>query len=116
MKCTLDPSIGSISGKAGNVLYKTFKRPNGKTETRAYFMPKLPNGKYGYERKAPVTKGEQAARNRFKEVAEQIKALSQKQKNMYFFDWKKAGCMYNGKKYATLRGYIMARFYADDTK
>ena len=41
MKCELDSNIKSMSGKVGNMLFKTFKRPDGKTETRAYFMQRV---------------------------------------------------------------------------
>ena len=39
MKVELAAGIDSISGKCGNMIFKTYKRPNGKTETRAYFNP-----------------------------------------------------------------------------
>ena len=39
MKVELAAGIESVSGKCGNMIFKTYKRPNGKTETRAYFNP-----------------------------------------------------------------------------
>ena len=118
MKCTLNPNILSISGKMGGVLYKTYKRPDGKTETRAYMLPRRDNGKYGYERQTPVTKGELAARQRFTEMSLRCKNMPKEQKLAYYHDWKEANYTLNGKKYGTLRGYIIARLYqeVDDPK
>ena len=39
MKVELAAGIESASGKYGNMIFKTYKRPNGKKETRAYFNP-----------------------------------------------------------------------------
>ena len=39
MKVELPKGIASISGKFGNMIFKTYKRPNGGTETRAYLRP-----------------------------------------------------------------------------
>ena len=114
MKCTLNPNIGNISGKSGNVLFKTFHRADGKTETRAYLLPRdRETGKYGYKRKAAVTKGEMESRGRFKRVSEIYASLSDETKHRYCREWEKARYMFNGKKYCTLRGYIIARLYAD---
>ena len=114
MKCTLNPKFGSISGKSGNVLFKTFHRADGKTETRAYLLPKnRETGKYGYARKAAVTEGEIESRERFKRVSEIVASLSDEEKQQYSREWKIAKYKFNGKKYCTLRGYIIARLYAD---
>ena len=114
MKCNLNSNIKSISGKCGNVLYKTFHRADGKTETRAYFLPfNRETGKYGYKRKAAVTQGEIESRGRFKRVSEIFASLSDEAKQQYSREWEKARYRFNGKKYCTLRGYIIARLYAD---
>lgn len=114
MKCTLNPNIGAISGRSGNVLFKTFHRADGKTETRAYLLPRdRETGKYGYARKAAVTKGEMESRGRFKRVSEIYASLSDETRQRYCREWEKARYMFNGKKYCTLRGYIIARLYAD---
>lgn len=114
MKCILNPNIGSISGKSGNVLYKTFHRADGKTETRAYLLPRdRETGKYGYKRKSAVTKGEMESRGRFKRVSEIYASLSDETRHRYHREWNNARYMFNGKKYCTLRGYIIARLYAD---
>ena len=111
MKCTLNPSIASISGKSGGILYKTYKRPNGKTETRAYILPRKENGKYGYTRKSPVSANEKAARSKFTKVSAVASVLTDVQRERYAREWQKNRGVYNGKKYATLRGYIIARLY-----
>ena len=38
-KVTLPPGIASISGAMGPFMYKTFKKPDGMTETRVYPNP-----------------------------------------------------------------------------
>ena len=113
MKCILNPNFESISGKSGGVLYKTYKRPGGKTETRAYILPRLGNGKYGYKRKAALTQGEIAARDKFKQISARVKDIPMDEKLAYHAQWKKANYKFNGKKYGSLRGYIMARLYAE---
>lgn len=114
MKCTLNSNIKSISGKCGNVLYKTYHRADGKTETRAYFLPlNRETGKYGYKRKAKASEKEIESRARFKRVSEILASLSDETKQKYNREWMKAKYMFNGKKYATLRGYIVARIYVD---
>ena len=64
-------------------------------------------------RTAKVTKKEQAARSRFVAVSEKIKNLSEEERMNYHKQWVAAKYKFNGKKYATLRGYIMARMYAE---
>jgi hypothetical protein len=116
MKCQLPSEIKSISGRCGNIEYRTFKRPNGKTETRAYLLPRRANGKFGYERSTPLSAKEIASRNRFRAISDIINHLTDEQKTTYQREWKKAGYKFNGKKYATPRGYIMARLYDDAKK
>ena len=113
MKCILNSNIGSISGRSGNILFKTYRRPDGKSETRAYLLPKRENGKYGYKRKAAVTKGEIAARALFQRITRRVTAMTDDEKLTYAQEWRKANYKFNGKKYGTLRGYIIARLYAE---
>ena len=42
-----------------------------------------------------------------------IQALTEEQRTAYAREWKAAHYKFNGKKYNTLRGYIMARIYDD---
>ena len=115
MKCTLNPQIKSISGKCGGLLYKTYTRANGKNETRVYILPRKENGKYGYERKTPLSDKELAIRNRFTQAAEYVKNLSNEQKQRYCKEFSRNKYTFNGKKYSTVRGYVIARFYAGET-
>ena len=117
MKCTLMPGIKSISGsmkqKNGTrIVFKTFSKPSAKrsseTETRVYLMRQR-------ERSTPLSENEIAARKRFSEAATYFKNLSEEQRMAYYKPWNSANYCYNGKKYATLRGYIIARFYAGET-
>ena len=115
MKCILNPEIENISGKCGGLLYRTYKRPNGKTETRAYLLPRKQNGSYGYERKTPLSDNEITARSRFAKAAEYFKNLSNEQKQQYCKEFSRNKYTFNGKKYSTVRGYVIARFYAGET-
>ncbi len=115
MKCTLNPKFENISGRTGGVEFRTFTRPNGKKETRAYFLPRKENGEFGYERKTPLSDNELTARNRFKQAAEYVKNLSEGQRLQYCKEFSRHKYTFNGKKYSTVRGYIIARFYAGET-
>ena len=64
-------------------------------------------------RTAKVSKNERDARTRFTAISEKIKNLSEEERMDYRKQWVAAKYMYNGKKYVTLRGYIMARMYAE---
>ena len=117
MKCTLMPGIKSISGSmkqknGSRIVFKTFSKPSvnrgSKTETRVYLMPRQ-------ERKTPLSENEIAARKRFLEATTYFKNLSEEQRMAYYKLWKSANYCYNSKEYATLRGYIIARFYAGET-
>ena len=94
-------------------MFRTFKKRDGSTETRMYLLPRKGNGKYGYTRKSKASENEQAARSRFTAVSEKIKNLSEEERMNYHKQWVAAKYKFNGKKYATLRGYIMARMYAE---
>ncbi len=66
MKVELAAGIESVSGKCGNMIFKTFKRPNGKTETRAYFNPYRPSSwEKVNARKTPPSEAEIKARSLF---------------------------------------------------
>ena len=111
-KVTLRSDIQSISGRVGNMLFKTYTKPDGTKETRAYRIPYRGNGKY-YQRSAKPSAGEIAARKQFQNICMAIKALTKEQRGNYCREWVKAKYTLNGKKYASLRGYIMARMYQD---
>jgi hypothetical protein len=116
MKCTLSPGIESISGSVkglngSRLIFKTYKRPSvnrpNKTETRCYLSHKQ-------VRKTPLSDNEIACRARFAEARAFAANLSDEQRQQYHDEWKRSGYLFNGKTYATLKGYIMARFYAEN--
>ena len=108
MKVTLAAGIESMSGKNRNMVFRTYKRPNGKTETRAYIMPKK-----GYRRSTKPSENELAARLRFSQISQKLNNLTEEQRTRYAQEWQISKYKFNGKSYATLRGYIMARLYAE---
>jgi len=68
------------------------------------------------ERSTPVSDKELRARARFAEFSQMYTNMSDEQKSKYKKEWKRAQYKFNGKKYNTLRGYIMARFYAENSQ
>ena len=111
MKCKLNPNIQNVSGKVGNILFKTYTRPDGTKETRAYGMPRRKDGSFGYERKAAITLGEMKSRGRCQKVSAAVNSLSIQSREKFQREWRAARYKFNGKLYKTLRGYIMARIY-----
>ena len=75
MRIELIKGINNISGKSGNVLFKTYKRADGTTETRAYLVPKAEDGKYKYERSTPVSKHEIQIRALFSKRQQRVNQL-----------------------------------------
>jgi len=73
----LNPLLDSISGKLGNVIFKTHKGSDGKPKTTmhryGHFDKKKGRWVNNYERKTPLSKNERKARSNFgimsKEVA-----------------------------------------------
>ena len=112
-RINLNSNIKSISGRVGGLLYKTFTKADGTQETRAYHLPVKKNGEYGYERKMPPSKKELQNRARFMLAQQRLTNLSQEGKEMLVKQWRKDKFMFNGKKYATFRGYAMARIFAE---
>lgn len=117
MKCTLMPGIesisGSVKGKNGSrLIFKTYKRPSvnrkEKTETRVYLSKKQ-------QRTKPLSENEIACRVRFAAAGAYAANLTDEQRNRYRDEWTRSDYLFNSKRYATLKGYIMARFYAGDT-
>ena len=109
------PGIESISGSIkqkddSRIIFKTFTKPSvnrkGKTETRIYLAQK-------HERTTPLSKAEIAARKRFFMVAQRIKNLTDEERQRYREDFVRDKYTFNGKRYATLRGWLVARFSAE---
>jgi len=73
MKVELAAGIESASGKCGNMIFKTYKRPNGKKETRAYFNPYRTRwGRVLNARKSKPTESEIKARFNFGAIASEV--------------------------------------------
>ena len=110
------PGIKSISGAMNvangrQMVFKTFQRKAAdgtvKEETRLYMMDRK-------QRKTPLSENEMNARLRFKQATDYFNALEEWQRADYHHQWIADKHCYNGKKYGTLRGYIIARFYKND--
>ena len=112
MKCELVPGIKSMSGKSGGILFKKYRKPDGSTETRAYILPRKKNGMHGYTRKTAVTDDEKQRRKNFalaSAFASRVLADKSSDEFRYWYDrFKEEKGKFNGKKYKTLRGFIMA--------
>lgn len=115
MKCTLMSGIESISGSikgenGSRLIFKTFRRPSvnrpNKTETRVYLSQKK-------KRTKPLSDKEIACQARFTAARTFAANLTDEQAQRYYDEWKRSEYLFNGKRYATLKGYIMARFYAE---
>ncbi len=117
MKCELAPGIKSMSGKSGGILFKKYRKADGSTETRAYLLPRKKNGGHGYTRKTAVTKEEKQRRMNFALASAYASHVLADKSSPEFRMWedlfKDNKGMYNGKKYKTLRGYIMAIEFAE---
>ena len=111
MKCTLNPNVKSISGKCGSMLFKTFTKRDGSKETRVYKLPQQKDGTYGYKRRTPLSEKEIKARNKFAEASNFYQSLNPEQLQTYRELYSKSRFMFNGKRYATLRGFIIAKYY-----
>ena len=67
-----------------------------------------------YERCTQPSAAELAARQKFKDAAAYWKALDESQVHAYAGEFRRGKYKYNGKKYASLRGYVVARFCKND--
>ena len=110
MIVSLPRGIASISGTLSRsrdgrkLVAKTFRKADGSKQTRMYWMEKQ-------QRSTPITQCEQANRARFAEASLFFLQLSEQERKRYAQAMKKDGYHFNGKAYATLRGYVIARFY-----
>lgn len=75
MKIELAPGIKCISGKSKNMIFKTFKRPDGSTETRMYFVPRNEDGEPAYQRSTPVSEHEIQIRALFAKRQQRVTQL-----------------------------------------
>lgn len=67
-----------------------------------------------YDRLGTISDKELGIRKRFSDAVRFYKACSPEILELYGKEWRSTNHKYRGKKYATLRGYIVARFYACD--
>ena len=67
------------------------------------------------QRTTPISEREKCARTQFAAANTYWLSLTDEQKKTYQSEWKRSNYKFNGKKYATLRGYVIARFYAGQT-
>ena len=103
-KCSIKNGvIASISGRLGDLLYKTYRKPDGTTVTRSYLYRK-------HERSTPLSPNEVRARLAFANAAAFVRNLTAEQLQSYRNRWQHDRHSFNGKRYATLRGYIIARY------
>ena len=63
------------------------------------------------ERATLPSEKEIAHRKLFSEASQYVKTLSEEQRKAYAEAWKKDDYQFNGKRYSTLQGYIIARCY-----
>ena len=64
------------------------------------------------QRSTPLSQAEIDARNRFSEANRIWKNLDADTKNVYQTQWVQDHYAFNGKQYATLKGYVIARLLA----
>ena len=111
MKVEFMPGIaaisGAIKGKNGKRMVFTHRQSDKPGHGRCYFR-----NAEAYQRSTPPSAKEQAARARFHEIAKQVNAMSAEEKQRYAQEMHDKKMLFNGKKYCSLRGYIMARLYA----
>ena len=96
------PGIESISGRVGKVVFKT--RKNGQT----YMYPSEPS-----ERKTKISANEIRNREAFATAAREWHNMAEIIRNHWRSEYQFNEQTYNGKKYATLRGYFLAKKMAE---
>ena len=108
-------------GKVRGTLSETRKRDiHGEWYTEKLVAYVTPSGKQKiriqkyYDRPGTISDKELGLRQRFSDAARFYAALTEAEKEQYHRLWRSDNHKYRGKKYATLRGYVVARFYAYD--
>ena len=108
-----------IEGVSGTLSKHRFITPEGAVTKRVVVTCSKRTGKqriYIREykpRTTPVSAKEQQNRQRMTEATTLAGNLALWKKNAYARDWKESNGVFNGKKYATIRGYLIARIYAE---
>ena len=109
--------LGGLKGVSGTLCKKVTYDKGKKIVTRV--VASVRGGKqriYIREQKERTTKikpREIEIRNMFAKAQAVISAMSDEQKKEYKIQWEKNNYSFNGKLYKTLRGYMMARLYAE---
>ena len=103
-------TLAKKSYKVGNSILtdRVVAKVTASGKQRIYFMRNEPRTK-------KLSNAEINARTRFSQIAADIKALPEEDCKRFSQDWKQTNGKFNGKKYATLRGYIVARMFAQNT-
>ena len=108
-------SFGDVRG----TISKRTTIVNGKREVTRV-IAQVRNGKQRIyireekQRRKPVSVNEIKARTAFAAAAKYFSSLDEWQRFEYHHQWDADKYCYNGKKYHSLRGYVMARFYKGD--
>ena len=113
MKVEFSSGISHISGsmkssRFGHRVVFTHRKNDKSGYGHAYIRPAD-----AYKRSTPLSDNERRARADFQTIALKTnEILADEQDRMAFHKvWKEAKGKFHGKKYATLRGYIMAVFF-----
>ena len=107
---------GGIENVRGTLKKETYFF-NGKKVTRSV-VASVRGGKQRLylrtyrERSTPITEKEKLIRSRFSAATIYWNSLFDEQKQRFREEYNRSKCMFNGKKYKTLRGYVIARFFA----
>ena len=113
MKIELMPGIASMSGtlckaKDGSrIVFATRKAATtNQNKVRAYFRTAD-----SYKRRTPPSENELKTRGLFANASARMKAMSQDEIEKYRELWRFQLREWRGKKYATLRGFILAHIF-----
>ena len=109
-----------LSNVRGTISKQKVRLPSGEIVTRRMVARLDANGRQRIyfqdqrERSTPVTEKEKAQRTRFADAAAFFAALTNDEKMKWWDVFKRNHYKFRDKKYATLRGYIVARHMAND--
>ena len=104
----IESMSGSIKEKNGSTIIYKHMKGDKPGYGRMYLMPRGT-----YQRKTKPTEKEMHARNKFAQASYYAAFMPTPLKEKYAEQWRKNKYQLNGKKYCTLRGYIMACYYAN---
>lgn len=102
---------------SGTISKTSYRDKDGLHTTRV--IAKVINGKQRIyirkeaQRKTKVSEGELKRRALFVRATDYVKEISPDVKKQFEDEWMRSKYLFNGKVYYTLRGYIIARFYAE---